>query len=221
MKLWSDFGGAKIMKHTCLLIVTIALIFPAVRAQAPPTAIYNIDAARSKLEVDVFRSGLLKMMGHNHEIAAKSFSGAVRLNSVKLEDSSVDLSIDSASLVVLDDPDVPEKDRKQVQETMLGAEVLNIKDFPKIQFHSTGLSRVSKSGEDFTLTGRLSIHGVEKQISFPVNIRRENNLLRATGAVNIAQTDFGITPVKAALGAVRVKDQIKIRFEFLAGRTNP
>ena len=161
------------------------------------------------------------MMGHDHEITAKSFLGEARLNLANIQDSSVSLNIDSASLVVLDDPGVPEKDRKQVQVTMLGAEVLNAKEFPKILFHSTGLSHVTKSGEDFTLTGKLNLHGVEKEISFPVHIRRENNLVHASGTATITQTAFGMKPVKAALGTVRVKDQVKVKFEFLAERVNP
>jgi polyisoprenoid-binding protein YceI len=216
-----SFNGAKIIRHTYLCGLALAIIFPSLWAQAPSPAVYNIDPARSKLEVDVFRTGLLKMMAHDHQIAAKSYAGEVRVNSASIENSSVNLNVESASLVVLDDPGVPEKDRKQVQETMLGEEVLNVKDFPRIQFHSTRLSHATGTGEDFTLTGRLSLHGVEKEISFPVHIHRENSLLRATGAVTITQTDFGLKPVKVALGTVRVKDQIKIRFELLAEKANP
>jgi len=161
------------------------------------------------------------MMGHDHEIAAKSFSGEVRLDPINIENSSVSLEVASASLIVADDPDVPEKDRKQVQDTMQGADVLNSRDFPRIQFHSTRLSHLAKAGEDFTITGRLNLHGFEKEISFPVQLHRESNLLRASGVVTLTQTDFGIKPVKAALGTVRVKDQIRVKFEFLAEKANP
>ena len=198
-----------------------ALLSPASWAQATSPAVYRIDAARSRLELAVSRSGLLKVAGHDHAIAAKSFSGEVRLNSLNMEDSSVSLSIESASLIVLDEPGVPEKDRKEVQATMEGAEVLNIKEFPKILFRSTKVSGGSKTGEDFRLTGRLNLHGVEKEIAFPVHIHPENNLLRTTGTVTVVQTDFGMKPVKAALGMVRVKDQVKISFDILAERANP
>jgi polyisoprenoid-binding protein YceI len=186
-------------------------------AQAPAPAVYNIDAARSKLEIAVFREGLLRMAGHDHAIAAKVFSGEVRFNSANLEDSSVNLSIDSGSLVVLD-PEVSEKDRKEIQATMLGGTVLDVKAFPKILFSSTRVSQVTKAGEDFTLTGKLNLHGVEKEIAFPVHIHPENGLLHATGMVTIAQTDFGIKPIKAALGTVRVKDRVQIKFDFLADK---
>ncbi len=197
------------------------LALPASSAQAIPPAVYNIDAARSRLELAVSRSGFLKVAGHNHTIAAKSFSGEVRYNSRKLEDSSVNLSIETASLIVLDDPNVPEKDRKEVQATMQGAEVLNIAEFPRILFRSTHVNNASRSGEDIKLTGVLILHGVEKEIAFPVHIHPEGNLLRATGTVTIAQTDFGIKPVKAALGMIRVKDQVKLSFDILTEKASP
>jgi|WetSurSiteA1Bulk_404760.scaffolds.fasta_scaffold14110_2 polyisoprenoid-binding protein YceI len=208
------------MKSIHLSSIVMSLVLSTSWAQEPSPAVYTIDAARSKIEITVFRDGLLKGMGHDHTVAAKSFSGEARFNSVNLKDSSVHLNIESGSLVVLDS-NVSEKDRKEIQATMLGAKVLNVNEFPKILFHSAGVSNATKTGEDLTLNGRLNLHGVEREISFPVQIHQENNLLRATGMVAIAQTDFGIKPVKAALGTVRVKDQIKVEFDFLAVRVNP
>jgi polyisoprenoid-binding protein YceI len=195
----------------------MAFILPASYAFTPSPVVYSVDAGRSKIELAVFRDGLLKGIGHDHTVAARSFSGEIRFNSMNIEDSSVHLTIESESLVVLD-PNVSEKDRQEIQSTMQGAKVLNIKEFPRITFHSTGLSKAARADEDFKLTGRLDLHGVEKEITFPVNIYSENDLLRATGVVSIAQTDFGIKPVKVAFGTVRVKDQIQLKFNILAER---
>ena len=52
----------------------------------------------------------------------------------------------------------------------------------------------------------------------PDNIYPENDLLRAAGAVSIAQNDSGIRPVKGAFGTLRVKDQIQLKFDSLAER---
>ncbi len=215
------FRGKQNKRLFCPGLMLLALTLPASKAQAMPLAIYSFDAARSRLELAVSRSGLLKIAGHDHKIQAKSFSGEVRYGTQKLEASSVNLSVESASLVVLDDPNEPEKDRREVQATMEGAEVLNIAKFPKILFRSTRINNVSRTGEDFRLTGILNLHGVEKEIAFPVHIHQENNLLRATGTVTVDQTDFGIKPVKAALGMVRVKNQVKITFDILSERTSP
>jgi polyisoprenoid-binding protein YceI len=208
------------MKLMYLCIIMMVLVLSASWTQLQPPAIYNIAAARSKIEISVFKEGLLKGLAHDHTIAATSFSGEIRFNPANMGDSSVNLNIDSGSLVVLD-PNVSEKDRKEIQGTMQGVKVLNISEFPKIIFHSTRLNNAAKAGEDFTLTGRLDLHGVDKEITFPVLIQLENNLLRATGTAGIAQTDFGITPIRLALGTIRLKDQIQVRFEIVAEKANP
>jgi polyisoprenoid-binding protein YceI len=200
--------------------VLAAWIPPYSRAQTPSAFIYRIDADRSRLELAVSRGGLLKMAGHDHAIAAKAFSGQVRFNSKNVAESSVDLSIETGSLIVLD-PDAAEKDRKEIQATMEGAAVLNIRKYPRILFHSTGVSSVSATGRDFMLSGILNFHGVEKEIVFPVHIQPQNNLLRATGTASITQTGFGIKPVRAALGTIRVKDKIQVTFDFLAEKVDP
>jgi polyisoprenoid-binding protein YceI len=213
-------AGAWMKKLLCLTFVLMVLTMPSARSQIPSTAIYTIDAAHSRLELVVSRAGILKMAGHDHKIAAKSFSGEVRVNSANIENSSVRLSIESASLTVLD-PGVPEKERQEVQATMQGTRVLNSNVFPAIAFRSTRVSGDAATAGAYTITGKLYLHGAERDISFPVYLRLENNLLRATGTATIVQSDFGIAPITAALGTVRVKDQVQLKFDCLAERTNP
>ena len=199
-----------------VMVWTIAISL----VQEPSLSVFTIDEARSKIEISVFRGGLLKLAGHDHKITAKRFRGEVLFDPAKLEDSSVHLIIESGSLTVIDDPGESDKDRREVQQTMESEKVLNIKEFPQILFNSTGVSNIAKTGEDFILSGRFNLHGVEKAVTFPVHIHAENNRLRATGTLTIAQTDFGMKPITAALGAIRVKDKVIVKFDFLAERTN-
>lgn len=208
------------MKSMNLSSTIMLLVLSTALNQTPSPAVYRIDPARSKIELVVFKSGLLKAIGHDHAIAAKSFSGEVRYSPTNLEDSSVNLNIESSFLVVLDDPHVSEKDREQVQANMEGEKVLDARKFPQIAFHSTGVTEIQKTGEDFTLKGTLNLHGQEKAIAFPVHIHPESNLLHVTGSAAIAQTDFGIKPIRGAAGGLRVKDEVYIRFDILAERSN-
>lgn len=199
----------------------ITLLFlPISWAKASTPALYNIDAAKSRIEIRVYRSGILKVAGHDHKIAARSFSGEVLFDPLKIADSSISLNIESRSLTVLD-PDVSEKEREEVQTTMLGARVLHIEEFPEIQFRSTKVSHLSGTGEDFLLTGKLLLHGMDKEIAFPVHLHIEQNLLQATGTVAINQTDFGMEPIAIGLGMIRVADKIQINFDCLAERAIP
>jgi polyisoprenoid-binding protein YceI len=210
------------MRLSCIIGVLAALITVTAAAQAPSDALYDIVAAGSKIQVGVFREGLLKAFGHDHLIAAKSFSGAVHFNADKVEQSSLALEIEAKSLTVLD-PGETEKDRLNVRATMLSAQVLGVESFPRITFRSTGVHLIKKAGAEWevTLEGKLNLHGVEKPISFPVRFRLDNTRLTVQGEVFIAQTDFGIKPVKVAGGTVRVKDRVKISFTIVAMRNKP
>ncbi len=192
------------------------LIVSASWAQAPSVAVYRIDPTHSRIELTVSKSGLFKMMGHDHSITAKGFSGQVRFNPGSLGDSSVQLNIDARSLVVLDDPSVSEKDRQQIQANMEGAKVLNVREFPQISFHSTKIDETAPGSDSLMLRGRLNLHGIERDIAFPVQLHPETNRLHVTGSVVIAQTDFGIKPIKIAAGGLRVKDQIDLKFDIFA-----
>jgi polyisoprenoid-binding protein YceI len=190
-------------------------------AQTGPGVQYRIDASASRIELSVYKEGILKIFGHNHLIAAKKFSGSVYFEAGRVTDSTVALSIDARSLTVLD-PDASEKDRHDVQETMAGLQVLDVARHEKITFRSTGVSLVKRTGDDWaiTLDGMLNLHGVEKPVTLPVRIRIENNRLHAEGETTVLQTDFGMTPVKVGGGAVKVKDQVKISFNIVAERTD-
>lgn len=205
------------MRLSYIIGVLAALTTVTAAAQSPSGAVYGIVAAGSTIQVGVFREGLLKVFGHDHLIAAKSFSGTVHFNADKVEESSLTLDIEANSLTVLD-PSETEKDRRDVQATMVGARVLYVESFPRITFRSTGVHQIKNTGAEWevTLAGKLNLHGVEKPISFPVRVRLDNTRLTVQGEVFIAQTDFGIEPVKVAGGTVRVKDRVKVSFAIVA-----
>lgn len=92
---------------------------------------------------------------------------------------------------------------------MLGPEVLDVGTFPEIAFAST---TIEPSGTDrWQVTGRLTIHGQGRTITFPV--ARLDGKYR--GEVAIKQRDFGIEPISVAGGAVKVKDELRVQFEIV------
>lgn len=188
-------------------------------AGAQEKAAYAVDRGKSKIEIHVGKEGFFSAFGHDHLIAAKGVSGQAQFDPEKIEESSVALAIAAKSLTVLD-PGESEKDKAEVQKTMLGDKVLNVEKYPEIRFTSTRVASVKKTGVgwELTLEGKLSLHGVEKTIRFPLRVRLDEGTLRAQGEVSLLQTAYGITPVKAGGGAVKVKDKLKITFDIAAGK---
>src|SRR6267378_5249662 len=96
-----------------------ALLLAPLTVIAQDNAPYSIDAAQSKLEIQVYKEGVFKAFGHDHLIAAKQLSGQVQLDPQKIDQSSVRLHVPAKSLTVVD-PGESEKDRRDVQTTMEG-----------------------------------------------------------------------------------------------------
>ena len=212
-------------KRTSLLLSTTLLcLAPCASAQnnAQDKAAYTIDPDKSSLEINVYREGFLKAFGHDHLVSAKRFSGSVQFDPNHLEASTVTFVVPTASLLVVD-PGESEKDRKEVQTTMLGEKVLDAQRCPEIKFVSTAVRAIRKEGNaiHLTLDGTLSLHGVEKPISVPLQLQVETGTLHVIGEAELLQTAFGITPVKVGGGSVRVKDKLRLRFSILASSSAP
>ena len=70
--------------------------------------------------------------------------------------------------------------------------------------------------EDLRIDGRLTLHGVTKTVIIPVAARLNGNRMTATGEATVRQSDFGIRPVSAGGGTVRVKDEVEVTFSIVA-----
>jgi len=182
------------------VLLPIALIsFLGIRATGQPT---SIDTAHSKLLIRVSKSGVFSGFADNHEVEAQIAQGSLDATS-----GEVRLSVATRQMKVLD-PKLPADKRQQVQERMLGPEVLDSSRFPSITFEST---RVEHRQEGTVIVeGRLSLHGVTKPIS--IRGRVENG--RYTGKFELKQRDFDITPISIAGGTVKVKDELAIEFDI-------
>ena len=200
-----------------LFLLAVIMSRPAVCATESREA-YKIDSQKSKVEIQVAREGFFKAFGHDHLVSAKEFSGEVQLDSSKFENSSVSFTVEAKSLTVLD-PGESEKDRKDVQTTMLGEQVLDVARYPQIQFSSSRVKVVSKKKGVYELQveGELALHGAKKAVTVPVRAQiLEDGTLSVYVEVPLLQSDYGITPIKIAGGTVRVKDRLKLTFQILA-----
>jgi hypothetical protein len=156
------------------------------------------------LKILVFKSGLFSAFAHNHEIAAPIAEGTVHLSSYP----SVALQVHAHELRVVD-PDASSGERGDVQKTMEGPEVLDIKRFPEISYHSTGVQK--KDDQHWTVRGNLTLHGCTSPVEVEVAYKDGHY----QGSAQLRQHDFGMTPVTIAGGAVKVKDEVKIEFDFV------
>jgi polyisoprenoid-binding protein YceI len=188
----------RISKLRSVICAATALAWAAA-ASGQPRAIVT---EKSKMTVRVYKAGVFSAFGHDHQITAPIAGGTVDLGA-----HSVELRVNSVALRV-GDPGASEKDRGEIQKTMLGPEVLDAARHTEITFRSTAAEPAG--GGAWHVRGMLTLHGE----SHPVVVEVRETGGHYVGSALLKQTNFGIKPVKVAGGTVRVKDEIRVEFDI-------
>ena len=165
-----------------------------------------IDTSKSNLTVHVYKAGMLSAFGHDHEITAPVAEGSADVQARKVE-----LRVRSEALKVRD-AKASDKDRAEIQTTMAGPDVLNVATYKEISFRST--SAESAGAGVWKVIGELALHGQTHTVSMDVHETEG----RYTGSCRFNLSGFGIKPVKAVGGAVRVKDEVQVDFDIQFAR---
>jgi polyisoprenoid-binding protein YceI len=161
---------------------------------------HNIDTQKSTLTIHVGKTGAFSGLGHEHEVRAPIHSGTADTGA----HPAVEIHVNARDLRVID-KDESEKDRADVQKTMLGPEVLDSEGHQEIVFKSTA---AEPAGEGrWTLRGNLTLRGQTRPVTVQVILKEG----RYTGEATVKQTDFGIKPPGKA--GIRAKDEVKIEFD--------
>ena len=175
--------------------------------------VLTIDRAASQVTIHVGKAGLFRFAGHTHEVIAQDVRGTVSLDRTNPARSSVQLEIATTSLVVTGRGE-PSEDVPEVQRVMLSEQVLDVERFPTIVFASreVGVAQADAESLQLAIAGDLTLHGVTRPQIVRAAVGLGPEGLAATGRLRIEQTDFGIEPVRAAAGAVKVKNELDITF---------
>jgi polyisoprenoid-binding protein YceI len=178
---------------------------------------YVLDPTASEVIIDVGKTGLLAFLGHTHEVAAPVAEGTVRFDRENPARSTLRVVFEAGALRVTGRGE-PAADVPEVQRTMESAEVLNVARFPRIVFASREIRVIEHEAPRLRLriSGDLALHGITRTKTADVLVNVEPDRLIATGTLVVKQTDFGIEPVRAGAGTVRVRDDVRVRFSLVA-----
>ncbi len=205
--------------RVCLLAVALGGA-PAPAQAAPRT--YTIDVHTSSVMVLLYRQGLFALLAHDHVIVAEGFAGRVTADPADLAHTALQLTFPVPSLQV--DPLAVRQelglagklsldDRKEIQANMLAPAQLDGVQYPRIV---ATLESVSGQLPDVMLTVRVRIKKTEKVLSIPAHVELAGDEVRATGEFTLLQSDFGVEPYSAVLGAIAVQDPARVRFRIVA-----
>jgi polyisoprenoid-binding protein YceI len=175
-----------------------------------------IDAAASHVRIHLGRAGLMKFLGHDHEIDAPIAEGRVVVVVGAPARSSVRLRFEARRLSVVPGSE-PADDIPKVEERMRGPEVLDVAQHPEIRFESTSVAgeAIEPGRYRLRVRGTLELKGRPFPVEVPLEVRQSGGALQASGEVGWRLRDLGMEPPSVA-GVVRVANEFKITFEITA-----
>jgi polyisoprenoid-binding protein YceI len=162
-----------------------------------------IDVERSTITIHVGKAGLLSAAGHEHWVNAPIAAGSIRESGTP----QVEFTVNTRAMTVKPDPKVDAATQEQIQKDMQET-TLDTTRFPRISFAS---HTVERSGDGWKVEGTLTLHGVSKTLT--LNVTKDGGAY--VSRTTLKQTDFGIKPITAGGGMVKVKDQVELEFRIV------
>jgi polyisoprenoid-binding protein YceI len=179
---------------------------------------FTVDASASRVRIHLGRAGLLKFLGHDHEIDAPVAEGRVVVVGDEPSRSSVHLRFEARRLAIVPGTE-PADDIPKVETRMRGPEVLDLERHPEIAFVSQSVAGEAIAPGLFRLRvrGTLELKGRPFPVEIPLEVRLTGTGMRATGEVEWHLRDVGIEPPSVA-GVVNVANRFRVAFDVEARR---
>jgi hypothetical protein len=199
---------------------------PAAEHVAPAPAVaadarrYRVDPGRSTVRILVYRAGPLARLGHNHVLDAHAVAGEVLLPpggsparfTVALPVAALELDAPRARAEEGEEfATVPsEDDVAATRARLVGPEVLDAARYPSIRVDGTA------AGDPGVVHATLTVRDRRLALDVPVELSTAPGELVARGGFEVLQSALGIAPFSVALGALRVRDALYVRFSLTA-----
>jgi hypothetical protein len=162
-------------------------------------------------------------LGHNHVIASHHVEGAVYVTEDPLRtrfDIAFpvgELTVDEPSMRELSGPEfatvVPKSARDGTRNNLLSPALLDGANYPTIRLRALD---VVAAGEGYDVGVEITIRDQVHTIRVPVSLRRDAGAVVASGEFPLKQSDLGLKPFTAAMGALAVVDEMTVKFEITA-----
>jgi polyisoprenoid-binding protein YceI len=198
------------------LALSCALAGAAGAVADEDTERFLVDPARSHVRIELDRSGLMKFLGHDHQIEAPIAEGRLDLPGGEPGRASLSLRFDAARLFVIPGSE-PADDIPKVEERMRGPEVLEVAKYPQVVFASGSVKSEPQgpSGYRIVLSGTLTLKGRAFPVALPLEAHRVDDGIEAQGEAFLNLRDLGIEPPSVA-GVVKVANRFRLVFKVHA-----
>lgn len=170
---------------------------------------YTFGPETGRLVIETGRSGAVAKAGHDLLIEVTRWHGQAMIDTADAAACAVSVTADAGSLEVRRGTGgvkpLTAGDRAEI-ERIVRERILKTARHPEITFRS---ARVTGTAESFRAEGPLTIMGVTREVVVTGSITGG----RARGSAVVTQSRWGIRPYSAFLGALRVADDVTVRFD--------
>jgi len=202
-------------------------------------------SAESLVTILAFRGGTLAKAGHNHVIASHDVTGTIYIpaetlhSTFELRIPVLQLTIDEAQLRAQEGPDfpleVPDTAKEGTRRNMLSEALLNGARYPDVTLEGEGLQRggeasrdageaqqgageaVKGAGDTSIVAGvRITVRDQPHTILVPARYELTSGQVIVSGEMPVRQSDLGLVPFSALLGALQVQNELHVRFRIVA-----
>lgn len=160
-------------------LIAFGLLVTSAQAAAPTPVDYTLDLTRSSLKFS------FKQDGAENQGRFRKYDVALRFVEGNLQASKLDVTIQLDSLDTGDE---------QRDGEMKGVNGFNVAKFPEAKFHASRISMVSAGR--YEAIGKLTLHGVTKDIRVPLSFRTANEkagpAAYITGRAGFNRLDYGV-----------------------------
>jgi polyisoprenoid-binding protein YceI len=189
---------------------------------------YDIAPGESLLTIQAFRGGALAKAGHNHVIASHTLTGTFYVpadparTTFEVHMPVAELTIDEAVLRAKENsdefpPDIPDSAKDGTRHNMLSSTLLDGEHYPEIVLRSERLEPAPDgAGSQWIAHVLVTVKDRTSPVVIPVHYEHEADEIVVSGEFPLKQSDLGLTPFSALLGALVVVDEMKVRFRIVA-----
>ncbi len=171
---------------------------------------YTFGPDDGRLLVCTARAGFGAKAGHDLTIGVTRWRGEATVDPADPANCSVTVEVDAESFEVQGGTGgvkpLTSSDREEI-ERIVREKIMLTGRHPTITFRS---SRVEGSAESFRVEGDLTLVGVTR----PLTVQGSWTEGRVRGSAAIVQSQWGIRPYSAFFGALKVSDEVEVRFDL-------
>ena len=179
-------------------ILALFLAAAPMAVLADPTS-WNVDPAHSNASFTVRHLVISNVRGEFQKM-----SGAVKLDDKDLAKSSVEATIDTASI----DTRIPDRDKD-----LKSPDFFDVRTHPRATFTSTSIKPSRAPGATHEVTGNLTLHGVTKPVTVPVKVKNDAGGVTLEGTFTLQREEFKMT-----YGKGQVNNDVTVKLTVKAAK---